>query len=172
MKPIFNEEEKKYFYKIYKNRSTMEIASLLNKKFGKDFTKNQMQNYLDNNHLRTNVGNIGGYYSNNDKIGTKKWRFSKRDGKQLYIKAPNKKWVRYKNYLYKKYKGDIPNGYVVIFLDGNRENFDLDNLQLISRRIDMLLNYSRCKFSDKEMTKTSILAFELGLKSKDKERII
>lgn len=59
----------------------------------------------------------------------------------LYIKVNEKgkrygrdgKWQRYHHIVWENAHGPIPDGYMVMFLDKDRTNFDLDNLQLVSK---------------------------------------
>lgn len=37
--------------------------------------------------------------------------------------------------IWEKYNGRIPKGYFVIFIDGNKENLDISNLEIISERL-------------------------------------
>lgn len=59
----------------------------------------------------------------------------------IYLKLANpNKWQAKHRYLYEQARGKIPRGFKVRFKDGNRLNFDLTNLELISNRKLMLLN--------------------------------
>ena len=45
----------------------------------------------------------------------------------------------------------------MIFADGNRENFDIDNLVLVSSSEELILNRRKLLTDDKEITKTGVL---------------
>lgn len=70
----------------------------------------------------------------------------------IKVKQPNK-WVLKHRWLYEKEKGKIPKGYNLIFADGNRQNFDLDNLILISNSELFIMNQKGLYKQDKELTK-------------------
>ena len=57
------------------------------------------------------------------------------------------------NAWYEKEKGKIPKGYNLIFADGNRQNFDLDNLILISNSELFIMNQKGLYKQDKKLTK-------------------
>lgn len=71
----------------------------------------------------------------------------------------NKNWMPKHKYIYEQHHGKIPPGHKVIFADGNRFNFDIDNLILVSNSEELIMNQHNLRFDDKELTKTgSIIA--------------
>lgn len=42
--------------------------------------------------------------------------------------------------IWEKYNGPIPEGMVITFLDGNKQNFDINNLMAITPELHSLLN--------------------------------
>ena len=71
----------------------------------------------------------------------------------------NKNWIPKHRYIYEQHHGKIPPGHKVIFADGDRFNFDIDNLILVSESEELLMNRHNLRFEDKELTKTgSIIA--------------
>ena len=57
-----------------------------------------------------------------------------------YIKIKDSHWELLQRYVWTQANGEIPQGSVVIFLDGNYLNCELNNLQVISRRENMARN--------------------------------
>lgn len=82
------------------------------------------------------------------------------------------KWVTKQRFLYEKYIGDIPSNSVVIFNDGDKGNFELDNLSIITRNQLAALNKLSHKYMDERVTSAKIKMIELNQKRKDiiKER--
>lgn len=68
--------------------------------------------------------------------------------------------------------GPIPEGYVLIFLDGNSRNVTLNNLQLISRAANMRLCRDDLRFDNPEQTRAGALISEIRVTARDKERNI
>ena len=52
----------------------------------------------------------------------------------VWIKVNERKRVQKHRYVWEQAHGKIPDGYLVAFRDGNRQNCDLSNLYLISRQ--------------------------------------
>lgn len=79
----------------------------------------------------------------------------------IYIKVRdgclNDNWELKHRYIYKQHYGEIPNGYNVMFADKNKRNFDIDNLILVSKSEDLIMNNNKLLFSNKELTKTGHL---------------
>ena len=71
----------------------------------------------------------------------------------------NKNWMPKQQVIYEKEHGPIPSKHKVIFADGNRFNFDINNLILVSNSEELIMNRNSLRFDDKELTKTgSIIA--------------
>ena len=57
----------------------------------------------------------------------------------------------------------------VIFLDGDKNNFDIDNLKAVDSRTILMAKNRHLLTSDKEATETGLLISELMLKTFDKK---
>jgi hypothetical protein len=60
-------------------------------------------------------------------------------------------------YVWEQVNGPVPPGMTVLFKDGNRGNFEIDNLMLIPRAVLLRLNYRQYNIAPDEL-KPSILA--------------
>ena len=69
----------------------------------------------------------------------------------------NKNWELKHRWLYEKEYGKIPEGYNLIFLDGNKQNLDLDNLKLVSKSEDLIMNNHNLFSTDPAITDTGTL---------------
>ena len=58
----------------------------------------------------------------------------------IVIKVANKKWIRKHRLIWEQAHGEIPKGYVIRIKDGNKENFSLENMELITCADNMRLN--------------------------------
>lgn len=90
---------------------------------------------------------------------------------EIKIKEPNV-WVGKHRYIYEKHYGKIPEGYNVMFADKNKQNFDIDNLILVSKHEDLIMNSKKLLYNDKELTKSGHLVAKVisktrGLKNKE-----
>ena len=76
---------------------------------------------------------------------------------------PNK-WRPKHLIIWEAANGPAPKGHAVIFGDGNRFNFDLNNLLLVSRKELAVLNHKDLIQGDAELTRSGILIAKLILK--------
>lgn len=169
-KPVINKKEEiDYFKSIVKEHTTNEIIELYYKKYNFKLNKNQIKNLKRKYNLVSGINTKfkkGQQAHNHKPIG---YEFLRDDGYiEIKIAEPNK-WVLKHNYIWEKEYGKIPKGYSVIFLDQNKNNFDLDNLKLIKRK-DKMMACSYGLFSkDKNATEMGILTAQLINKTKKVE---
>lgn len=88
-----------------------------------------------------------------------------------YTQPRHINWRPKHQLIWEKHHGPIPKNYVVIFLDGNKRNFDPDNLACISRGILVRMNQNNLFSDDPEITRTGIALAKLknaiGKRKKD-----
>ena len=79
----------------------------------------------------------------------------------MYIKSESGKWMLYHRYIYEKHFGEIPEGYIVIFLDSDIENFNPENLAIVSLKTNALMNGFKFRTECAEITRAGLLCCEL-----------
>lgn len=57
-----------------------------------------------------------------------------------FVRLSKANWILKQRLIYEKHYGYIPEGMVIIFKDGNKQNFDIDNLEAITREENMQRN--------------------------------
>lgn len=166
----YTDEERDFIAKHAPGIGNKELTDLFNEQFSENLTVAQMKSYKNNKkissgltgyypkgHVPINKGtkgmfNVGGNSTsfkkgqqpiNTDPIGTEK---TLSDG-YTYIKVNNQTKVKKQDNWQKKHcavweeqNGPIPEGNVVIFLDGDRGNFDINNLALVTRAQLLIMN--------------------------------
>lgn len=75
---------------------------------------------------------------------------------EIKVADPNK-WRLKHQVVWEQHHGPIPKGHAVIFGDSNKQNFDINNLLLVSRKQLVRLNQKNLIQNDVELTKTAIL---------------
>lgn len=83
-------------------------------------------------------------------------RITKNGYIEIKISEPNK-WQLKHRYVYEKEYGEIPKGFNLIFLDGDRQNIKLDNLKLVSKAEDLIMNNNKLFNKNKEITNTGTI---------------
>jgi len=67
-------------------------------------------------------------------------RIDNRGVKGLWIRISQSKWEPLSRNKWKKYRGDIPDGMIIIHKDGNALNCKISNLKMISKRENAIRN--------------------------------
>lgn len=73
-----------------------------------------------------------------------------------YIKVADRKWIPKQQYIWEQAYGKIQDGEMVVFLDGDKTNFSLDNLTVVTRKISAMMSSSDWYSTDSTFNKTAI----------------
>lgn len=159
----FSEEIKQFILENYQGISNAELTEKINKAFGTNIPVKSIKYYKTNHRLN---GGITGRFEkghiprNSAPIGTEK---EAKNG-YIYVKVndirgakKNANWVQKQRLIYEKHFGPVPKGHIVISKDGNRKNFDPDNLMLVSKAELLYLNMHGMIDSNKEITESYAL---------------
>lgn len=84
--------------------------------------------------------------------------------------VPARRWVGEHRLMWEAAHGPIPDGHVVMFLDGDPCNLELDNLRAVPRGVLGLLNKRWPGATHGEARKAAILACELELKANKRRK--
>ncbi len=162
---------------LFNTRFNMKITAKEIKSFrGNNKLNSGLTGRFEKGHIPVNKGtkgmfNVGGnktsYQKGNkswncDPIGTEKWKSctKRHDEGFLYVKVQDghkqHNWKQKHRLLWEEAYGKIPEGYKVIFKDGNRHNIVLENLALVSNSQMLILNKHNLIFSDSKLTETGI----------------
>lgn len=78
------------------------------------------------------------------------------------------RWVAKHRLVWEQAHGPIPEGMMVVFLDGNTRNCELSNLALVSREENGIMNTKKLRSQNAEATKVAITVAKLNLAIKRK----
>ena len=180
---LYPEEVKNFILENYIGTGHQAMADLLNQTFGTSYVAGQIGSYYKNHRLDSG---LKGYYKKGcipHNKGLKAWwtggeetRFkqggrpanwvpvgSERVNADGYVDVKIQDGMLQKNWkgkhiiIWEEANGPIPKGHVVIFADGNRRNFDPDNLLLVSRAQLVRMNQKHLIKADPELTKTGAI---------------
>ena len=162
---LFYPEHDKFIRENVKGVSNQELTDLVNKHFGTNFSVTQVRNYKNRNHISSGLNGrfehghkpwnkgVAGYMGAN-KTSFKKGRKphnwkpigSERITKDGYVEVKVRDCCGNDNYelkhrvVWEKLNGKIPKGHIIAFKDGNKKNFDIDNLDCIPRTVNARMN--------------------------------
>ncbi|AIG43870.1 TPA: HNH endonuclease [Streptococcus suis] len=178
MARLLTDEQHDYFVKIQKGRSAKEVAKAMNDQFGVCLNANQIKNYRRNHGLKSgltghfekgrlphNKGkkypgmrNSGQFKKGNRPasylpVGTVNYTT---DGYPKIKVADPDKWEYLHRQTWEKHHGLVPDGHSVVFLDGDKTNWDISNLACLSKNEIVRMNQDGLFASDADLTKVGI----------------
>ncbi len=192
MKHYYTPEQIAFLSENVKGHSNEELKNLFNHRFGLSLGTNQIKAAKHNRGLSSgldgrfkkgnepqNKGTKGltGANCTSFKKGNKSWnyklvgteRVNSDDYVDIKIADPNK-WRAKHLLVWERANGLVPKGHVVIFGDGNRRNFELDNLILVTRGQLAILNKNNLIQDDAELTRTGIIVADIFQKIEKRKK--
>lgn len=190
-------EQKEFLRQHYPSYSQRELQQLFNQHFSLNVQLSQLRACLKNHNItsgRTGCFNKGHAPWNKDLKGVvtggvqtqfKKGQRPKnykpvgyeridRDGYVLVKVSDTGEWHqrwRHKHkVVWEAANGPIPKGHVLIFLDRNKLNVTLDNLQLITQSLLARMNQNKLFYPDPELTKTGVAIANIYSKIGERNR--
>jgi hypothetical protein len=171
----FTQSQKEFLEKHVRGKTFADLTVLFNKHFKTVFSVNKITGFCGANGLRNGLP-AGGQRPGISKkdgmpqeIGSEVIHKCTCRGKRrevVYIKVSNKghsrspgnagTWKRKNVYVWEQAYGKVPRGYNVIFLDGDKHNFQLENLAIATVTEIRLLSKYELWFNNIEATKTGL----------------
>lgn len=165
---LFSTEQEAFIRKNAKGKTNKELMELINHTFNLQLTIAQIKGwkanhkvssglngYFEKGHVPINKGTKGMFNVGGNKTSFKKGEPARnhkpvgteridRDG-YVIVKVQDdgpwhKRWRPKHKVEWEKVHGEIPKGYVLIFLDGNKQNITMDNLKLVTQGQNLQLN--------------------------------
>ena len=183
----WSDDEKLYLKEICFGKSHKEIALLMTDKFSFSFRPSQIKSAIKRYGLKTGrtgrfeKGHVPFNKGTKGLTGANKTSFKKgnvphtllpigsesvtRDGYTI-VKVSDKGkrndcWRPKQRLVWEKHYGPVPDGHAVVFGDGDKTNFSLDNLILVSRSQLSVMNTKKLIQNDAELTRAGAHVAEL-----------
>jgi hypothetical protein len=193
---IFTKKQQTFIKENVQGLSNRKLTDLVNQKFNLSVTVRQMKTWKTNHRISSglkgsegtpppNKGTKGLYNVGGNRTSFKKGQRPRnykpvgteridRDGYVL-IKvsdegAWNQRWRLKHTVIWEEINGPVPKGHCLIFLDGNKLNLSLDNLQLITRNQLARLNQNHLIKDNAELTKTGIIIADILTKIGERKK--
>lgn len=171
----YSDEQQKFIEENAKGTPLIELVKIFNYKFGTNFRETQIERYLYNHNFKNGIdatfkkgtvfkpGIIHQYKKGNVPliqlpVGSE---ITTVDGYiNVKIADPNK-WKRKHILVWEKHNGPVSKGYVVVFGDKDRNNFDINNLILMSRVQLSIMNSKRLIQTNADATRTGVIIADI-----------
>jgi len=187
-KKLFTEEQNQFIKHNAKGINTQTLTELFNLKFGTAFKISQIEGYKHRNHICDgidsrfkkgnipfNKGNKGCHYPGSEKSWFKKGHVPQshkpvgaetlRSDGYVYIKVaePNS-WKFKHKVVWEKHYGPIPKNHIVTFLNKNTTDIRIENLKLIPKSLNLLMNQNNYYNKNSTITEVNITRAEIKAK--------
>jgi hypothetical protein len=182
----YTAEQVEFITRNVKGITSYELTQRFNNQFGLDITIAKIRAFIKNhnltsgvdarfqkNHVPVNKGvkGAGGWEPTQFKKGHRPHNYmpvgTERVNGDGYVDikiADPKKWRAKHVLIWEEANGPLPRGHVVIFGDGNKRNFDINNLILVSRAQLAILNHNGMIQQDADLTRTAIIIADISSK--------
>jgi hypothetical protein len=183
---LYPEDVRKFIAENHHGVGHRDMAELLNKTFGRNYTKVQIKAYygrykLDSGlnrqfakgHIPANKGKkgTGGWKPTQFKKGNRPANWvpvgSERINRDGYVEVKVADGMKQKNWkgkhilIWEEKNGPVPKDHVVIFGDGNNRNFDINNLICLSRKQLVRLNQKHLIQPDADLTRSMVIIVDI-----------
>lgn len=130
---LFNSEQADFIKNNYKGINNEALTKLVNEKFGSDFSVKQIKSFK--RYRKLDSGLPGGFKKgeksiNKHPVGSE--RISPDGYTRIKVANPSR-WINKHKYLYEKNIRKLNKGELVIFLNGDKTDFSLENLAAVTR---------------------------------------
>lgn len=166
MRRKFNKNMYEYLYKNGYKHTIDEWVNIINKKYNETYNKESLQKYFYRNNISYKYKDFNKSKNNvySLPIGSERIR---KDG-MIQIKVSNRKWMYKQRFIYESYyKINLDKDTFVIFLDGNRNNFDIKNLKAISKKESSYMANNMLFCKNKDLTLCGNQIAKLMIKTND-----
>lgn len=146
-----------------------ELLEISRTKFKYNINRNQLRKYLSRRKIRYKDFRPAVHKQTTAlPSGTE---YVKDDGMVL-VKLGNGYWEYKQRYLYEQYHGvKLTNKDYIIFLDGDRTNFNIDNLKRVSNRVAGQFANIKLEAKSKEIIEAALISAELDVLIKEAEGV-
>lgn len=170
MRNKYGEDFEQDMYRLATNNSLDDLLKVAKSKYKYNITKKCLRSYLSKRKIRYkdyNVDMIRGNQGDNVPIGTER---VKSDG-MVQVKIAKDKWEYKQRLIYSQYHNiELTSDDYIIFLDQDRTNFDINNLERVSRRESSIVANQGLFFNEPNLTVAGIEVAKLMIKTKDKKK--
>lgn len=161
-----NKELNNYLIEFKGTKTVCELLPLVNKKFNETYKEQDLRRYLWRNRIPYKYFSPQKVHHNTTAkpIGSERTK----DNGLVLVKVADNKWIDKQRYIYEQHYGvTLTENDFIVFKDGDRTNFDIDNLKCVSKYV---ASHLRNVSHNPETRHLEILTYELKVKTKDLEK--
>ena len=164
-------QEQKDFIKIHgtPNIFSNELAKIFNNKFGTSFSARAI--WIMRCRLCPDLKFDNGEKSR--QRAAKRGSFEREDRGYIFVRTSPGKFVGKHRVVWEEHYGPLPSGCIVTFIDGDKRNFDINNLIAVQKEIHVFMNkkkFPSLLLKDKDSLKALLAIQQICRKTCEKRR--
>jgi hypothetical protein len=180
-------KEIRFLEKNIAGRSYAEMTELFNHRFGLSLTLGQITSALKSHKLHNGINHFHfghppyfkGKNRTSYKPGQKPWNYKPIGSERVNYNGivdvkiadtPPKKYKSKHLIIWEKANGSVPKGYFIIFADGNKKNFNLSNLLMVSYKEIAVMNKQRLISKHRDLTLAGKLIADIRILIAERKR--
>lgn len=145
----------------------LEMVNYVRMFWGIPTTPENLRKYLSRRKIRYKGYNPSKAHAPSYPVGYER---PARDDGMVMVKTEDG-WDYKQRVVWKKHYGEIPKNHFIIFLDGDRTNYDISNLACVSSRESSYMANYKLFTNDKDITNTGLSVVKLITTTKNKQGI-
>ena len=165
----WTDEQVEYLKSIAEGTPRKDIVDKINEKFNLNLSMQQIRDCMNDRGIRNNIdkkfsAKDGNRCRQEKPVGT----ISKWECGYARIKTGKNEWEFIQRYVWKEHYSEIPPDHSVIFLDGNTDNYNIENLALVNRNELMKYNSMKLDSDNQELNRVAVNLAKLMTKAKER----
>lgn len=189
---LLTKEQYEYFLNIQEGMLSYDVAEMINNKFGTEITHKQVQYLRMNSGVKANkhfgfvsklyvhpfkgkrIINSGQFKKGDQPPHTLPLYSERRDVNGIKIKVGKDKgyrgWIQKSVYVWEQAHGKIPDTHTIVYLDGDKYNCNLENLQIVKKDVALEMTRRGLRFDNPILTEHGIKVATLSAKYWERKR--
>lgn len=158
-----------YLKENTKGRSVKELQEMIKTELGEEISISYIRHLKNKYNIKS--GPIATFKKGHTPLRYAPIGSERKDGQHILVKvAEPSVWKTKQRVVYEREHGEIPEGYIVIFADRNKRNYDPENLILVSKSEALIMNDNHLYKEEAELTKTGVLIAKIIDRTRKLER--
>lgn len=182
---LFSKEQHEFLLTIVEGRLNRDVAAMMNERFNLNITEQQINSYKANHGLRSGLdtsfskghvpinkgtkgmfnvgGNSGSFKKGQRPKNYKPIGYERVDKSYGYVLVKvqdegrwDERWRLKHILVWEEAFGPVPDGHILIFLDGDKTNCSLENLKMITKAENARLNQNHWRSTDPAATEVGV----------------
>lgn len=163
----YNPKQKEYLLKISHDYTPRQLMEITNKKFNTNYTFKEFHMYLRKNKIPFKYEDKAKAHKKGEEYPIGSLGMNKG---MVTIKVGKNKWIPKQRYIYEQHYGvKLKPNQFVIFLDGDRTNYNIDNLRVVDNKVAGYIGNYDLRSKNKQLSELGLNIAKLMVRTREVE---